>query len=568
MRLSKKRLSFSSQTLFSGNSQSEQRSHQKSLTRQVRQRFSWGKYPIVNPLLNIPIGRRLTLGFLIPALIAAIILGSVGTENQQRLTQEANFCRSLLNAYTSLSKETISMQQMQTDLARAATYAAQPQPKMSILKDDQATIQALSVEVNTTFVTYYKQDLIKDSPELVALFKEAGHGSQIEDQLIYSEGILQSWQTYRSIQEQALNLIMTEQSQAPTLVAGRLTPAQLLILTQATTAFTDVTRDLQVLTNFNGNLGNSLQDAATVETNRLLNSTLLAMLGVLLGIGLVGWLISNTLVQRLQKLRTVVQAIANGEVDARLDERGRDEITDVSVATNTMLDTLVGLLEETQRQRDELSNAQELQRLHERLQQEHEALNLANTRLAALATTDPLTGLPNHRTIMSHIEDSLARCRDIQTICAILFLDIDHFKRINDTWGHRAGDAILREVGHRLEENLRDEDFVGRYGGEEFAMVLTDTNEDEARQIAERLRFALTEEPCSWEGEEAGQPATKSLSVTASIGVAMYQKHGTTREVLIEAADAAMYHAKHAGRNRVYLAGDENLQEISHKLAS
>src|SRR5450631_3577923 len=194
-------------------------------------KFPWRHSTIVNPLLNIPIGRRLTLGFLIPALIAAIILGSVGSENQQRLMQEATFCRALLNAYTSLTEEADAMQLMQTDLSRAATYAALPHPKVSILEEDQITIQALETQVNPTFVTYYKQDLIKDSPELVALFTEAGHGIQIENQFVYSEGILQSWQAYRSIQEQALTLIQVESTQtqaASMLIPGHLTPAQIL----------------------------------------------------------------------------------------------------------------------------------------------------------------------------------------------------------------------------------------------------------------------------------------------------------------------------------------------------
>ncbi len=529
------------------------------------------QYTFFNPLLNIPIGRRLTLGFLIPALIAALILTSVGTQNQQRLTQEATFCQHLLNAYTSLTAETDSMQQMQVDLSEAAAYAAQPHPIMAILKDDQATIQGLATHVNTTLVTYYKQDLIKDSPDLVALFTEAGHGTQIEQQLTYSEGILQSWQAYSSIQEQVLGLITAEhstptQNQVPGLIVEKhLTPAQILILTQANTAFTDVMRDLQALTNFNGNLGNSLQDAANVETHRLLDSTIFAVLGILLGIGLVGLLISNTLVQRLRRLRSVVQAIANGQVDARLDVRGRDEITDVSRATNVMLDTLVGLLEETKQQRDELSSAQELQHLHQQLQQEHEALNKANTRLATLATTDPLTELPNHRTIINHIEQELVHCQQTRCLCTILFLDIDHFKNINDTWGHRAGDEILREVGRRLVDTLRQEDFVGRYGGEEFAIVLTNTDREKAREVAERLREVLAKDPCLWETDEA-QPAV-AIQVTGSFGISVYQEHGTTRETLIEAADGAMYQAKHSGRNRVCVAGDE-LSLVQNKLAT
>ena len=190
----------------------------------------------------------------------------------------------------------------------------------------------------------------------------------------------------------------------------------------------------------------------------------------------------------------------------------------------------------------------ELQRLYSELEQK-------NLTLQAMATTDPLTGLPNHRTVMSRIEEELSRCKRTQETCAILFVDLDHFKSINDTLGHQAGDAILREVGQRLKSGVRLEDFVGRYGGEEFAVVLTNTDLQAAALVAEHLRTALAEVPCFWQAEDAPSPI--SISVTGSMGVAVYQEHGSTREVLIEAADSAMYFAKHTGRNRVCLAGEE-----------
>jgi diguanylate cyclase (GGDEF)-like protein/putative nucleotidyltransferase with HDIG domain len=177
-------------------------------------------------------------------------------------------------------------------------------------------------------------------------------------------------------------------------------------------------------------------------------------------------------------------------------------------------------------------------------------------RMEHVALTDPLTGLPNHRTMMDQIEEELARCQQTQALCAIVFVDLDHFKHINDTWGHRAGDAVLREAGGRLQRNIRLGDAVGRYGGEEFVMLLTNTNLHAAKQTAERLRVALACEPYILEpGEDT--PDGNAIAITASIGVAVYGEHGTTCEALIEAADRAMYCAKETGRNQVCLAGEE-----------
>ncbi len=180
-----------------------------------------------------------------------------------------------------------------------------------------------------------------------------------------------------------------------------------------------------------------------------------------------------------------------------------------------------------------------------------EEVNILYREHAEAAVTDAITGLPNHRAVMSKIDDMVGECRRTQQPCAILFTDLDHFKRVNDTWGHRAGDAILREVGRRFRTTLRTQDLVGRYGGEEFAILLAETDIEEASQIAERLRVAINAEPCLW--QEDGQ-APLPIPVTTSIGVAVYSLHGTTRELLITSADQAMYRAKKTGRNRVCIA--------------
>jgi diguanylate cyclase (GGDEF)-like protein len=172
---------------------------------------------------------------------------------------------------------------------------------------------------------------------------------------------------------------------------------------------------------------------------------------------------------------------------------------------------------------------------------------------AQAAITDAITGLPNHRAVISRIEEELALCEQTKSVCGMLFLDIDHFKRINDTWGHRAGDAILREVANRLRAALRVEDFVGRYGGEEFAVILSDTDLVSSLEVAERLRESISSHSCDWLVEETA--TVVPINITASIGVASYHLHANTREAMIEQADQAMYRAKQTGRNRVCVAG-------------
>lgn len=193
--------------------------------------------------------------------------------------------------------------------------------------------------------------------------------------------------------------------------------------------------------------------------------------------------------------------------------------------------------------------------LREQLQeayQQQEVLLIEVDRLyreqARAAITDPVTGLPNHRSIMSTLNVVFTECG--QRTCAVLFVDVDCFKRINDRWGHQVGDGILHEVGQRLRASLRADDTVGRYGGEEFAVILRDTNLDLAMSVAERLRRALEERPCCWQTEGERH----ETHVTISVGIALYPDHASTPDQLMKRADLAMYRAKQAGRNCVCIA--------------
>jgi diguanylate cyclase (GGDEF)-like protein len=159
------------------------------------------------------------------------------------------------------------------------------------------------------------------------------------------------------------------------------------------------------------------------------------------------------------------------------------------------------------------------------------------------ATYDTLTNLYNRRTFEELLQKQLARSKRTQAPFALAIVDIDHFKKFNDTYGHEVGDVVLRQVAGSLKDSLRINDVVARYGGEEFVVIFTDTKDDGARIVADRLRQRV-------EGLEL-RVGFQTLHVTISVGVAVFPEHGTTRDVLIEHADEALYRAKNGGRNRV-----------------
>jgi diguanylate cyclase (GGDEF)-like protein len=164
-------------------------------------------------------------------------------------------------------------------------------------------------------------------------------------------------------------------------------------------------------------------------------------------------------------------------------------------------------------------------------------------RVKQLAYLDGLTGIFNRRFFELRIADEIERARRFGTALAVVMADIDQFKRLNDEFGHLLGDEVLRQVSSLFHQNLRKIDVVCRYGGEEFALLLTQTNAQQAVTVADKLRKLVE----GW--QFPGVPRT----VTISAGVAVFPEHGTTRDELIRAADNALYCAKQSGRNRVCL---------------
>ncbi len=159
------------------------------------------------------------------------------------------------------------------------------------------------------------------------------------------------------------------------------------------------------------------------------------------------------------------------------------------------------------------------------------------------ASTDGLTGLVNRRAFDEHLKRLLNETDRFGQPLALILADIDHFKRINDTWGHEAGDDVLRQVSKKLLAGVRNVDVVARYGGEEFAVLLPQTSLEGATDLADRLRHAVEAQPVKFKGEE--------ISVTISLGVASYPEPVRSRETLFRSADRALYEAKRGGRNCV-----------------
>jgi diguanylate cyclase (GGDEF)-like protein len=161
------------------------------------------------------------------------------------------------------------------------------------------------------------------------------------------------------------------------------------------------------------------------------------------------------------------------------------------------------------------------------------------------ARHDPLTGLVNRREFEQRLSHALASAADLDRRHAVLYMDLDNFKEVNDSGGHAAGDALLRAITHSLMDALRERDTLARLGGDEFGVLLENCTLDDAMRIAEKLRLAVAEFAFSWEG--------RTFPIGVSIGVVQVAgRCGSVADVL-RSADASCYAAKHAGRNRVHL---------------
>ena len=257
------------------------------------------------------------------------------------------------------------------------------------------------------------------------------------------------------------------------------------------------------------------------ESDQALRRTAIGILAITILLVVVAWYGAEILVlRRVRTLLDVADRIRTGDLAARTGfGAGTEELTRLGAALDAM--------------------AQDLQIRDQQLQE-------AMRRLNQQAATDQLTGLPNRRYLWEALGAELMRARRKQTPLAVMMLDIDHFKQINDRWGHDAGDRVLKNVTYAIRAVVRGSDIVARHGGEEFVVVLPEANEEIALARAEAVRAEIAGLQLTYGGESLG-------TVTASLGVVVSRRLSETAEDLVRIADQAMYEAKETGRDRVVL---------------
>ena len=250
------------------------------------------------------------------------------------------------------------------------------------------------------------------------------------------------------------------------------------------------------------------------DIRRLRDATAL-LLVVLLGVvGSLAYGLGLLIVQPLGRLMLAANRVAGGDLSVDVPASGGGELSHLAGVFNDMV---------------------------RRLREGH-------AELERLSVTDELTGLANRRRLTAELERELRRSGRHGRPVSILMLDVDHFKHFNDTYGHPAGDAVLKRLASTVRECVRDVDTVARYGGEEFTVILPETPVAEAARVAERIRASAEQDRFTPEGESV------PLNVTVSIGYAWFPENAGTPDALIEAADQALYRSKESGRNRVTAA--------------
>jgi len=250
---------------------------------------------------------------------------------------------------------------------------------------------------------------------------------------------------------------------------------------------------------------------------RLRNLAFAVIGGLLVVITLVAYWLAALIARPLGRLTSAAAKVSAGDLSVGLPAAGGGEVGYLTQVFNTMVESL-------------RKNREELERM---------------------STTDQLTGLGNRRHLMNLLPQEMERARRAAKPFSILMLDVDHFKKYNDTHGHQAGDDVLARVSMVLRDSIRPYDCAARFGGEEFLIVLSGASLEHARECAERIR------------EQVRAQRFDGGPVTVSIGIAEYPFHGDTVDAVIGQADAALYEAKRAGRDRVTCADAQRSEQTA-----
>jgi diguanylate cyclase (GGDEF)-like protein len=263
------------------------------------------------------------------------------------------------------------------------------------------------------------------------------------------------------------------------------------------------------------------------QIEALQRMTLFLVGGLLIGIGLCAYWLGLTIVHPLRRLTRGADQVAAGNLEVDLPVHTQSEVGYLTQVFNHMVARL-------RRSREELDNV-------------NAELQAKNRELHQLSITDELTGLYNRKHLMETLSSEVTRSKRNGHTFALLVADIDHFKRINDTFGHQKGDEVLRLLAGVFRETIRSCDYVARYGGEEFILMLPEVGAAGGLEVAERIREQVARKRIPPKGDR----------ITISIGVAMFPEHGEIPEELFQRADQALYAAKTSGRNRVATAADQ-----------
>ncbi len=271
---------------------------------------------------------------------------------------------------------------------------------------------------------------------------------------------------------------------------------------------------------------------AFAQVARLRNVSALLLLALLVGVGLLAYGLGLSIVRPLNRLTHGASQVAGGNLAVDVPVLGGGEVGYLTEVFNDMVGRL-------RKGREELASI-------------NETLAAQNEKLERLSITDGLTGLYNHRHMMDTLTQEAQRSRRQQHPLSVILLDVDHFKRFNDTHGHQAGDEALKRVAALLAEATREVDCLARYGGEEFLIMLPETDLAGAAEVAERIRSRVASEPFT-----VGRNYT---TVTLSVGVAEFPIDGDEPTSVIACADAALYRAKREGRNCVVTARETSIE--------